>query len=183
MPAELSLRGNGVWLRPIEPRDAMLLSRASHHEREIAMTGARIPLSSFSFEAWISGLDTREHVFAICRAGDDTCIGTTSLRNIDMHHGTAETGIGLLASDDRGRGLGREAKRLLLDYAFRILGLHVVSCTIASYNARSIRAVERQGYRYAGRLTAALPGPGGTFCDQLVYDLTRDEWMSRSGHD
>jgi RimJ/RimL family protein N-acetyltransferase len=180
MPAELSLRGERIWLRPIEIGDAVELANASHTEEEVAFTGGRIPLSVMSFERWIEGLDGREHVFAICRMDDDRCIGTASLRRLDMDNGTGETGMGLLHAADRGQGLGPEAKRLLLEYAFTVLGLHVVSCTISSANRRSVRAVERQGYRFAGKLTGISSALGGRFCDQLVYDLTQAEWEAAS---
>lgn len=179
MPAEITLIGERVWLRPIEPRDAMDLSRASHLEEETVFTGARVPASVMSYEHWIAELDQHAHVFAICRSGDDTCIGPASVRRVDTENGTAETGMGFLWPSDRGRGLGHDVKRLLLDYAFETLGLHVLSCTVDATNIRSARAVERQGYRLAGRLTAAVQGYGGTFCDQLVYDLLRDEWLAR----
>lgn len=179
MPAELSLRGERIWLRPIEIGDAVALARASHLEEEPAFTGGRIPLSVLSFRRWIEGLGEREHVFAICRKDEDACIGTVSLRAIDMENGTAETGIGLLYAGDRGKGLGSEAKRLLLEYAFTMLGMHALSCTISSVNTRSARSVERQGYRYAGKLTGAVMTMGGRICDQLVYDMTREEWEAQ----
>lgn len=179
MPAELSLQGERVWLRPMEIGDAVALARSSHQEEETAYTGARVPVSVMAFRRWIEDLDELAHVFAICRTGEDACIGIVSVRAIDMVNGTAETGIGLFHPEDRGKGLGYEAKRLLLDYAFDVLGLHAVSCTIASVNTRSIRAVERQGYRYAGRLTSAVMTTGGRVCDDLVYDMTREEWEAQ----
>lgn len=179
MPAEITLTGERVWLRPIEARDAIELSRASHLEEETAFTGARIPASVMSYEHWIAGLDERAHVFAICRPGEDICIGPASVRQIDRKNGTAETGMGFIWPSDRGRGLGHDVKRLLLDYAFETLDLHALSCTVDATNIRSARAVERQGYHLAGRLTAAVQGYGGTFCDQLVYDILRDEWLAR----
>ena len=179
MPAELSLRGERIWLRPIEIGDAVELARASHAEEETAFTGARVPSSVMSFQRWIENLEERAHVFAICRTGEDACIGIISVRKIDIDNGTAETGMGLFRACDRGQGLGSEAKRLLLDYAFDVLGLHAVSCTISSVNTRSARAVERQGYRYAGKLRNAEMTTGGRVCDQLVYDMTREEWLAR----
>lgn len=179
MPAELSMQGERIWLRPIAERDAEDLSRSSHMETEPALIGARVPLSAMSFEHWITRLGPDEHVFAICRHGEDACIGTVSLRRIDMVNRTAETGIGLMYPEDRGRGIGREAKEMVLDYAFRVLGMHAVSCTVAARNTRSVRAVERQGYRYAGRLRASTIGPGGEIGDTLVYDLLRREWEER----
>jgi [ribosomal protein S5]-alanine N-acetyltransferase len=181
MTDDIRLVGERIWLRPIAPRDADALSRASHLEEEVGFTGARVPMSVLSFERWIASLGEHEFVFAICRIGEETCIGTASIRRIDRINGTGETGMGLLSVEDRGRGLGGEVKALLLGFAFEDLGLHVLSCTIAAVNVRSARAVERQGYRFAGKLTAAIQGYGGTFCDQLVYDLTRDEWLARRG--
>lgn len=173
------MQGERIWLRPIAVEDAEELSRSSHTETEPALIGPRVPLSAVSFERWIARLGADEHVFAICRRGEDLCIGTVSLRRIDMDNRTAETGIGLMHPEDRGKGLGREAKVLLLDYAFRVLGLHAVSCTIAARNTCSARAVERQGYRYAGRLRASSVGPDGEIGDTLVYDLLRREWEER----
>jgi RimJ/RimL family protein N-acetyltransferase len=168
-----------IWLRPITLEDAGVLAVASHLEEEVAFTGARVPLSVLSFEHWMSTLGQTEFVFAICRMGEDTCIGTASLRRIDRVNGTGETGMAFSSVRDRGRGLGPEVKELLLQFAFEDVGLHVLSCTISAVNVRSARAVERQGYRFAGKQTAAIQGYGGTFCDQLVYDLTRDEWLAR----
>jgi RimJ/RimL family protein N-acetyltransferase len=179
MTDDIRLVGERIWLRPITREDAEALAMASHLEEEVAFTGARVPLSALSFEQWISTLGETEFVFAICWAGEETCIGTASLRCIDRVNGTGETGMGFFSVADRGRGLGTETKELLLRFAFEDVGLHAVSCTISAVNVRSARAVERQGYRFAGKLTARIQGYGGAFCDQLVYDLTREEWQAR----
>lgn len=172
--------GENLYLRHIEPGDAIVLSRSSHMEPETEfLGGGRVPMSVLSFEWWIQRINTAneptESVFAICRLSDDAFLGTTSLRHIDRRNGTAETGIGLVASDHRGRGIGTEAKHLLLSYAFQDLDLHAVSATIFEGNLRSIRAVEKQGYELAGRLSATQV-VRGIFRDTLVYSLTRQDW-------
>lgn len=171
------LHGERVYLRPIRIEDAMSLAEASHLEDETGLhEDGRVPMSVLSFESWIRGLGENEIVFAVCVHGDDTCIGTVSIRNIDRMHGTAETGSGLLRREDRGRGLGTEAKRLALAYAFQTLGLHALSSTVFEGNIRSARALEKQGYRLAGRLTANVLAAGGVIGDTLVFDITREDW-------
>lgn len=169
--------GTRVCLRRLVEDDAIALARASHLESETGFhEDGRMPMSELAMRVWIRGLDASEQVFAICRNGDEACIGTASIRRIDREHGTAETGSGLLFADDRGKGLGTEAKRLLLDYAFSDLDLHVLISTVWERNTRSARALEKQGYRLAGRLTANEYGSGGVIGDTLIFDITRDDW-------
>lgn len=169
--------GERVYLRRIAEDDAAALSLASHLESETGFhEDGRMPMSELAMRAWIRGLDPSEQVFAICRKGEDACIGTASIRRIDRETGTAETGSGLLFAEDRGQGIGTEAKRLLLDYAFTDLNLHALHSTVWERNARSARALEKQGYRLAGRLTANEYGSGGVIGDTLFYDITRDDW-------
>lgn len=180
---DIRLEGERVSLRAVRREDAPRLAEASQLEDETGMhEDGRVPMSILSFEAWIDSLDKSERVFAVYRRGDDSCIGTVTIRNIDPHHGTAETGSGLLHSADRGHGLGSEAKGLLLEYAFATLGLHVLSATVYSGNVRSARALEKQGYRYAGRLTANVIGAGGVIGDTLMFDITRDDWERRRAY-
>ena len=138
-----------------------------------------MPTSVLAHEGWIRALGapgTPETIsFAICRIADDAFLGGTTLRHIDWINRTAETGTGLLAQDDRGQGIGTEAKHLLLEYAFVDLGLHALNSVVYAGNARSIAALEKQGYRPAGRLTADVQRDGG-FHDTLLFDLLREVW-------
>lgn len=169
--------GPRVYLRRIVEEDAVGLAEASHLEDETGMhEDGRIPMSILSFQSWIRGLDVSEMVFAVCGREDDQCIGTASIRNIDPMNGTAETGSGLLRREDRGKGIGTEAKWLLLGFAFEELGLHVLSSTVFEGSVRSARALEKQGYRLAGRLTANVLAAGGVIGDTLVFDVTREDW-------
>lgn len=172
--------GRRVYLRPIEERDAEALALSSVREPDTRFADAgRVPVSVMAFQHWIRQITEdasgREITFAVCRIGDDGCVGTVTLRHIDPVHRTAETGSGMLAAADRGQGLGTEAKHLLLRFAFETLGLHAISSSVFSGNIRSIAALRKQGYRPAGRLTADVHR-GGQFRDTLMFDLLRHEW-------
>jgi hypothetical protein len=62
-------------------------------------------------------------------------------------------GILLGEKDTWGHGYGPEALRLLLDHAYRDLGLTQISLCVHATNARAIRAYEKVGFTVERRLT------------------------------
>jgi RimJ/RimL family protein N-acetyltransferase len=78
-------------------------------------------------------------------------IGTAGLSSINAAHRTAELGIQIGEHDCWSRGYGTEATRLLLDYAFTMLGLNNVMLRVFSYNERAVRAYQKAGFQEIGR--------------------------------
>lgn len=76
-------------------------------------------------------------------------VGTTALQ-IDHHHRVAEFYILLGDQASRGRGIGTEATRLTLDYAFHVTNLECVHLTVLAPNVAGIRAYEKAGFRRIG---------------------------------
>lgn len=177
-PAQPQMFGERIWLRPIEPRDALVLAEST---QEVDVDWAPIPnppVSETAFRSWIQSLDETELVWAVCRTDQQELIGTASIRNIDLRHQVAETGMGLLDPEDRAKGIGNEVKVLLLDFAFDVMGLNSVRCTIDARNARSRKSVEKSGYRQVGVLTADIPIGLGQYADTVVYQLLASEWRA-----
>jgi RimJ/RimL family protein N-acetyltransferase len=77
-----------------------------------------------------------------------TPIGTTAVL-IDHHVRTGEFVI-QLGADHRGSGLGTEATRLTLDYAFHITALRCVYLTVLSPNLGAIKAYQTAGFKVIG---------------------------------
>jgi diamine N-acetyltransferase len=94
-------------------------------------------------------------------------VGTTSLMRIDWRLSRAEFGIAL--GERRGTGLGTEATRLTLDWAFNMLGLHNVMLTVLPTNAAAIRAYEKAGFERIGPRRDALSVMGRRG-DELLMD-------------
>ena len=63
-------------------------------------------------------------------------------------HGNAEFAIFL--GERRGQGLGTEATRLVLDFAFNVLQLRNVLLETLEWNAAGLAAYERAGFRRIG---------------------------------
>ena len=103
-------------------------------------------------------------------------IGITNIRDFTNPHGTAEFGISIGDAADRGRGLGTEATKLVLDYAFTVLGVHNVWLDTLAYNAGAIRAYEKAGFREIGRRRGAWTR-AGTRYDVVLMDCIADEFI------
>ncbi len=171
--------GERIWLRPIELRDALVIAESTHEVDPDWAPAPNPPVSETAFRNWVQSLDETELVWAVCRSDQQEAIGTASIRNIDLRHRVAETGMGLLYPDDRGKGIGNEIKELILDFAFDVMGLHTVRCTIDSRNERSQKSVEKSGYTRAGVLTADIQAGMGEYADTIVYQLLASEWRAR----
>jgi diamine N-acetyltransferase len=86
--------------------------------------------------------------FTIYDRSDSAPVGTAGLLGILHAHGNAEFAIYL--GERRGRGLGTEATRLVLDYAFHVLELRNVLLETLEWNAAGLAAYERAGFRRIG---------------------------------
>ncbi|HEX2035018.1 MAG TPA: GNAT family protein [Chloroflexota bacterium] len=103
-------------------------------------------------------------------------IGLVGLSQINYAHRTAELGISLGESDCWGKGYGTEATRLVLDYAFTMLGLHNVMLRVYAYNERARRAYLRAGFREIGRRREAHR-LGTRVVDEVLMDCLATEFQ------
>lgn len=130
--------------------------------------GNTTPQTAEALVAWyerqIAGPDI---TFLIYERATWRPLGTTVL--YDIHHGYRRAGFGITIGepDARGRGFGTEVTRLILDYAFTVLGLHTLLLTVNAYNEAGIRAYTRAGFREFGRRRECRPHDGALW--DVVY--------------
>jgi RimJ/RimL family protein N-acetyltransferase len=105
-------------------------------------------------------------------------IGYISLLGIHAQAGRAELGITIGEKDCHGRGLGRDAIRTLLRFAFGELGLARVYLIADHDNARGIRCYERVGFVHEGVLRAHRRRYGRPL-DMVIMGVLREEFSGR----
>ena len=112
------------------------------------------PLTADWIETWYArharGVPN-DMVFTLWEVDGWRPIGNAALQDIDPRNRTAELGLFIGEAERRGRGLGTEAVRLLLGFAFGPLGLQSVMLRVFAYNETARRAYERVGFREFGR--------------------------------
>jgi RimJ/RimL family protein N-acetyltransferase len=182
VPQRPLLRGERVWLRPLEERD-MPAYVAGINDTEVGgLAGYAVPLSVAQATAWLGrvmeGWGRYGYYFAICPLGEDRFIGTTWLKELNLLHGNAELAI-FMDREHIGSGWGTDAQRALLDFAFRTVGLARVYLTAFAANSRAIRSYERLGFRHEGLMRSAWRGSRGLE-DGVLMAILRDEWEERS---
>lgn len=111
--------------------------------------------------------------FTVYDGTDFAPVGTAGLFNINHAHGTAEFAIAI--GERRGRGLGTEATRLMLDFAFHVLQLRNVLLEVLAWNVAGLKAYERAGFRRVGvRRGARMSRHRPT--DLVIMDAVPDDF-------
>ena len=82
---------------------------------------------------------------------DDTLIGNISLMHVDNVSGKATLGIFIGDEENRNKGYGTEAIKLLVDYGFNILRLHNIDLNVFDFNKSAIKSYEKAGFKEYGR--------------------------------
>jgi RimJ/RimL family protein N-acetyltransferase len=130
------------------------------------------PRSAEWIETWYerqSKGDPSCQVFTVWQRDSWRPLGTAALQEIDLRNRTAEMGLLIGEPECRGRGFGTEATRLLLDLAFRVLGLQSVMLRVYEYNLAARRCYERAGFKEFGRRHQAQ-FMGGRFWDVIYME-------------
>ena len=96
--------------------------------------------------------------FTIYDRGDSAPIGTAGLLEIVHAHSRAEFAIAI--GERRHQGLGTEATRLVLDFAFHVLQLRNVLLQTLNWNVAALTAYERAGFRRIGVRRGAAMSQG-----------------------
>lgn len=120
-------------------------------------------------------LTSSEPTFVIHERSTGTPVGLCGLDKINQEDATAEFSIIVGDTSFRGRGIGTEATRLTLLYAFDVLGLHNVWLQVSSNNPGAIRAYEKAGFRHIGVRRESVR-VGRKLIDDVYMDAIADDF-------
>jgi len=123
------------------------------------------------YEAMVRQADTR--VFALERKNTGALVGSITLRHLLDPARCGELGI-LVGYP--GSGLGSDAVRTLLRYAFTELGLKTVCLAVRGDNRRAITAYMRAGFRPEGVLRQRLAKSTHVY-DLFSMSILREEFL------
>ncbi|WP_322500942.1 GNAT family protein [Streptomyces rochei] len=87
----------------------------------------------------------------------------------------------LIGARGRGRGIGTEATRLIVGYAFEELGLHRVQLDAYAFNDRALRVYEKVGFVREG-VRREVERRDGVWVDEVLMAVLDREWAAHRGH-
>ncbi len=105
----------------------------------------------------------------------DELIGYVQIAAIDRVNQRCRIGILIGNSMHWGRGYGTAAFAFAVQYAFETLGMNRIGAEAYGNNPRSMRMLEKVGFRREGILRDNV-FRGGRFLDEIVFGLLREEW-------
>ena len=111
--------------------------------------------------------------FTVYDRTDSAPVGTAGLLGIGHAHGNADFAI--FIGERRGQGLGTEATRLVLDFAFHVLQLRNVLLETLEWNVAALTAYERAGFRRIGVRRGAVISRGRP-TDFVIMDAVPEDF-------
>ncbi len=171
------LVGSRVTLRALTEADLPRLTEFKN-DVEFELLGGGDPPRPRTFELvreffTEQAKDKDSPTFAI--EADGQFIGDCGLFNADRRSGTAEVGIGIGDRDYRGRGYGREALGLLVEYGFRLQNFRKLWLEVHGSNERAIRSYRAVGFVEEGRQREQT-WSGGRYEDVVLMALFRSDF-------
>jgi len=122
-------------------------------------------------------LQDQTQVFSIIHKRTGELIGRCLIFNIDQINQTAMLGIVIGEKGYWGKGYGREALRLLIDYGFNVLNLNNLMLGVFSYNQRALKTYRAIGFQEIGRRRQARLVAGRRY-DLILMDLLAEEFRA-----
>jgi len=175
--SESILEGEKVRLRPVQERDLPQFVRWLQ-DRELTRWLAAIgdpPSLEEEYDWWHDKRADPDSILWAIDSPEGRLVGTVELR-LTMRAERAEMGIAIHDKAQWNKGLGTDAARLVVDYAFEELNLNRVELTTDEENARAIRCYEKVGFVREGLLRQHRL-VDGVFGNTLIMGIVRDDWM------
>ena len=123
--------------------------------------------------------EKNQYYFAIRAQEDDRLIGKVLIQWIEWTNGNGAIRLGIGAAEDRRRGYGMQALRMLLRFAFAELNLYRVTANVPEYNEAAIALLKKAGFTEEIRRRKALERDGQRW-DMLGFGLLNDEWRNQA---
>jgi RimJ/RimL family protein N-acetyltransferase len=175
-----TLAGELVLLRPVTEADAAGLFAID--AEAVRLTGTQDIATMADLARWYATrADHTDRLdLAIVDRKTGTWAGEVVLNNLDAANRSCGFRI-LLGSDGvRDRGLGTEATRLVLAYAFEQVGVHRVELEVYDFNPRARHVYTRVGFVHEGTKRKALYSHG-QWVDTHMMAMLASDWVIHGG--
>jgi RimJ/RimL family protein N-acetyltransferase len=180
--------GSDIRFGPIDHEKDPEIEAAWTHDSEfmrLMETGPARPLSAAMIRKQYEKLEKQAeedknlyHLMIRLKA-DDRLIGKAAVFRIEWANGNGFLRLGIGAAQDRRKGYGTQALRMLLRFAFAELNLFRVTVNVAEYNAGAISLLQKFGFVQEVCRRKALERDGRRW-DLYTFGLLNDEWQKQA---
>ncbi|PYI69347.1 GNAT family N-acetyltransferase [Arthrobacter livingstonensis] len=184
-----TLQGTRCVLRPFSPEDLPALGGILADPEVLRLTGsvhssaaaaAASPVLDAATREWYLSRNARTDRLdlAIVDAAGGECVGEVVLNEL---RGDDSCNFRILVGPrGRGRGIGSEATRMMLDYAFSATTLNRIELEVFGFNPRARHVYGKAGFVLEGWKRAALKFDG-RYVDSAMMAVLRGDWDAIHG--
>ena len=151
----VTLQGNTIFLRALEPEDLAFIYHIENDETIWEVSNTQTPYSKFLITQYLENAhqdiyEAKQLRLAICKIENLEAIGLIDLFDFDPKNKRAGVGIIIQNDVDRNNGFGKEALGLMINYAFHQLQLHQLYANIGTENLPSLSLFTTFGFEKIG---------------------------------
>ena len=173
------LQGKRVTIRAVERDDLKRLHELSQQVDLVLLADGHwrpspLAASEKHFDKNLEDRDIAEFVIEV----DGKVIGDLGLHSRDHRSRVSSFGVAIYDREYLGKGYGREAIALLLDWAFNDRNYERIWLTTWSSNQRAVRCYQALGFIQEARLRRHV-FTDGEYVDELIMGMLRDEWRAQ----
>ncbi|MHA7059000.1 GNAT family N-acetyltransferase [Aquimarina sp. M1] len=170
----LTLKGEHIYLRALEPEDLDFIYQIENDEQIWEMSTTQTPYSRFLIKQYLENAhqdiyDAKQLRLVIC-SYDGARLGLIDLFDFNPTHNRAGVGILIAEKEHRGKGYGKETLMLIKKYGQTHLRLHQLYANIAEDNVASMKLFEKEGFINIG-IKKEWNLVNGNYKDELLYQL------------
>ncbi|MGC6430493.1 MAG: GNAT family N-acetyltransferase [Jejuia sp.] len=149
-----TLKGQHINLRALEPEDLDFVFEVENDESIWQLSNTQVPFSRYVIKQYLE--NALKDIFEVKQLRlvivnkKNVGLGLIDLFDFDFKNKRAGVGVVIKDDNNRAKGYGSEALKLLINYSFTHLGLHQLYCNISEHNKLSIQLFENNGFKKVG---------------------------------
>ena len=175
----MKLQGEKIYLAMLERKDCKTLWTEVEYDFDNPTEEFNIGHSDEKADDWfdeIQKLQGSRNVRLGIFLNDGNVIGDVALQDIDRVNRKCSVVIGIAKIENRSKGYGREAVKLMLDYGFKYLGMERITANTLEINKGAQKIMERLGFTLEGRERKTVYLNGNKY-DRLCYGILKEEYL------
>ncbi|WP_375239299.1 GNAT family N-acetyltransferase [Aurantibacter sp.] len=170
----VTLKTETCYLRALEPEDLDFIYQIENDETVWEVSQTITPYSRFLIKEYLENahkdiFEVKQQRFVICKLNNET-VGLIDVYDFDIKNKRAGVGILIYGEENKAKGYGTNALKMVVDYCFKHLDLHQLHCNVTADNLASIKLFETQKFEKIG-LKKDWVYTNGTYKDEYIYQL------------
>ena len=177
----IKLQGKDIYLAALERKDCKTICEDNEYDFENPFEPTLFGWSVENSGEWFDEIQRLLKSDVNIRLGiflnDGVVIGDVALQSINRTNRSCSLGIGMSKINNRGKGYGTQALRLIMEYGFNNQGFERITADTLEINIPAQKVLEKLGFILEGWERKAVYFKGRKY-DRLNFSLLVDEYYN-----